>query len=286
MKLGKMPTGIKTFDVNINSGFPAGSVILLLEDIGAGAREFIYTSIFNLNQMRTDTDNPDKTKKKHNDENNMISNIMLPNKICYITVSKSKEDILSENAYAFHSDFYNVFKNGLVFKELSDIYFRHSIVQNIWISDEKKVMEFDEVSDKNILEEISEFLTKNAKNNMVIIDSLTDLMMHETDYLSKNDIIMFLKGMTQISKTWNGLIYILLSANILEKQMQEIINDVVDGVLVFEWFDKGSVKMRRNLYIPKFRGLIPQLEQNKIAKFETKVTSDGGFEVSNVRKII
>jgi KaiC/GvpD/RAD55 family RecA-like ATPase len=285
MKLGKIPTGIKTFDVNINAGFPAGSVILLLEDIGAGAREFIYTSIFNLNQMKSDTNNPDKTKKKLIDED-MISNIMLPNKICYITVSKSKEDILNENAYAFHTDFYNVFKNDLVFKELSDVYFRHTIVQNIWISDEKKAMEFDESLDKNILEEISEFLTAHAKNNIVILDSLTDLMMHETDYLSKNDIVMFLKGLTQIAKTWNGLIYILLSANILEEQMQEIINDVVDGVLVFEWFDKGSVKMRRNLYIPKFRGLIPQLEQNKIAKFETKVTSDGGFEVSNVRKII
>ncbi len=286
MRLGKIPTGIKTFDVNINGGFPAGSVVLLLEDIGAGAREFIYTSIFNLNLIRSDAEKSDSMKKKHVPEDSMISNSMLPNKICYITVSKSKEDILNENAYAFHTDFYNVFKNDLVFKELSDVYFRHSIVQNIWISDEKQAMEFDESLDKNILEEISEFLTTHAKNNIVILDSLTDLMMHETDYLNKNDIVMFLKGMTRIAKTWNGLIYILLSANILEKQMQEIINDVVDGVLVFEWFDKGSVKMRRNLYIPKFRGLIPQLEQNKIAKFETKVTSDGGFEVSNVRKII
>ncbi len=56
MILGKIPTGIKTFDININGGFPAGSVVLLLEDIGAGAREFIYTSIFNLNQMRSDAD--------------------------------------------------------------------------------------------------------------------------------------------------------------------------------------------------------------------------------------
>ncbi len=41
MKLSKIPSGIKTFDMNINEGFPAGSVILLLEDVGAGAREFI-----------------------------------------------------------------------------------------------------------------------------------------------------------------------------------------------------------------------------------------------------
>ena len=284
-----MPTGIKTFDVNINDGFPAGSVILLLEDVGAGAREFIYTSIFNISQIKSDHDHFNSMKKKHKnlgDTDEINTTLMLPNKICYISISKSKEDILKENAYAFHKGFYNAIKDELIFKELSDIYFRHSIVQNLWVSEKKGTMGFDCTSDKNIIEEISAFLDEYAANNLVIIDSLTDLMMHETDYLNKNDIIMFLKGMARISKTWNGLIYLILSVNILEKQLQAIINDVVDGVLVFEWFDKGSVKMQRNLYISKFRGLIPQLEQNKIAKFETKITSDYGFEVSNVRKII
>jgi len=287
MMLAKIPTGIKTFDVNINEGFPAGSVILILEDVGAGGREFLYTSIYNISQIISNKNNIDPIKKKHknpgDDEKNTM--IMLPNKICYVSVSKSREDILTENAYAFHKEYYEAIKNGLVFKELSDIYFRHSIAQNLW-SEKKGIMGFDSGSDKNILEELSEFLNENAEGNIVIIDSLTDLLVNEIDYLNKTDFIMFLKGMVNISKTWNGLIYMILSANILEKHMQEIINDVVDGVLVFEWFDKGSVKMRRNLYISKFRGLIPQLEQNKIAKFETKITYDGGFEVSNVRKII
>jgi KaiC/GvpD/RAD55 family RecA-like ATPase len=286
MRLSKIPTGIKTFDVNINGGFPAGSVILLLENVGAGAREFIYTSIFNISQMKSNNDQIKKKNKNCSDKDEIITTTMLPDKISYLSLSKSREDILKENAYSFHIDFYNNMKEVLIFKELSDIYFRHSIVQNLWIPDDKNIIDSDNGSDKNILEEISEFLSENAENNIVIIDSLTDLMMYETDYLNKNDIIMFLKGMVRISKTWNGLIYIILTANILEKQMQEIINDVVDGVLVFEWNDKGSVKMQRNLYLSKFRGLIPQLEQNKIAKFETKVTTDGGFEVSNVRKII
>ena len=286
MRLAKIPTGIKTFDVNINEGLPAGSVILILEDVGAGGREFLYTSIYNISQMISNKNNIDPIKRKNknpgDDENNMI---ILPNKICYVSVSKSREDILTENAYAFHKEYYEAINNGLVFKELSDIYFRHSIAQNLW-AEKKGIMGFDSGSDKNILEELSEFLNENAKGNIVIIDSLTDLLVNEIDYLNKTDFIMFLKGMVNISKKWNGLIYMILSANILEKHMQEIINDVVDGVLVFEWFDKGSVKMRRNLYISKFRGLIPQLEQNKIAKFETKITYDGGFEVSNVRKII
>jgi KaiC/GvpD/RAD55 family RecA-like ATPase len=285
MRLAKIPTGIKTFDVNINEGFPAGSVILILEDVGAGGREFLYTSIYNISQIISHKNNIDLIKKKNKNPGDDETMIMLPNKICYVSISKSREDILTENAYAFHKEYYEAIKNGLVFKELSDIYFRHSIAQNLW-SEKKGIMGFDSGSDKNILEELSEFLNENAEGNIVIIDSLTDLMVNEIDYLNKTDFIMFLKGMVNISKTWNGLIYMILSANILEKHMQEIINDVVDGVLVFEWYDKGSVKMRRNLYISKFRGLIPQLEQNKIAKFETKITYDDGFEVSNVRKII
>jgi len=51
---------------------------------------------------------------------------------------------------------------------------------------------------------------------------------------------MFLKGLVNISKTWNGLIYIILSSNILEKQMQEIINDAVDGCL----FLNGLTRVR------------------------------------------
>jgi archaellum biogenesis ATPase FlaH len=287
MKLSKIPTGINTFDVNINEGFPAGSVILLLEDVGAGGREFLYTSIYHLCQMKSGIHDPDQVKRKNdipsNDEKKKT--IILPNKICYVSISKSRGDIITENAYAFHKGYHEAIKDGIVFKELSDIYFRHSISQNIW-SDKKGIIGNDSISDNNILESLSEFLNGNAEGNLVIIDSLTDLLVNETDYLNKTDIIMFLKGMVNISKTWNGLIYLLLSANTIEKHLQEIINDIVDGVLVFEWFDKGSVKMRRNLYISKFRGLIPQLEQNKIAKFETRITYDGGFEVSNVRKII
>jgi KaiC/GvpD/RAD55 family RecA-like ATPase len=287
MKLSKIPTGIKTFDVNINEGFPAGSVILLLEDVGAGGREFLYTSIYNINNLKKNQNGPERMKSDHKNfsDNEMNKSLMLPNNICYVSISKSRDDILTENAYAFQKGYYEAVKDGVVFKELSDIYFRHSIAQNLW-SEKKGILGFDCVSDKNILEELSEFMNGNAQGNIVIIDSLTDLLVNQIDYLNRTDFIMFLKGMVNISKTWNCLIYLILSANILEKQMQEIINDVVDGVLVFEWFDKGSVKMRRNLYISKFRGLIPQLEQNKIAKFETKITYDGGFEVSNVRKII
>lgn len=289
MAFKKIPTGIRTFDANINDGFPAGSVILLLEGVGAGAREFIYTSIYNIIKLKADQNNFDLMNKKHRDyskADEITTTLALPNEICYISVSKSREDILNENAYAFQKDFYNTIKDGLVFKELSDLYFRQSIFQNFCFSDEEKNISLDRNHDKNILEEISAFLNMYATNNIVILDSLTELMMYDWDYLSKNDMILFLKGLVRVSKMWNGLIYLILSTNILEKQIQEMITDFVDGVLTFEWFDRRSVKMQRSLYITKFRGLLPRLEQNNIEKFETKITSDYGFEVSNIRKIV
>jgi KaiC/GvpD/RAD55 family RecA-like ATPase len=284
----KIPSGIKTLDANINDGFPAGSVILLLEDVGAGAREFIYTSIFNIINLKSDSRHFEIINKKHmekSDDDEINTTLALPGEIYYISLSRSREDILYENAYAFHKDFYNNLKEGIVFKELSDIYFRNSIIQNSLIKEQRK-LDFGDKADKNMLEEISELFDTHASNNIVILDSLTELILYEGDYLNKNDIIMFLKSLVRISKTWNGLIYLILSKNILDLQTQEIINDIVDGVLTFEWFAKKSVKMQRGLYITKFRGLLPRLEQNNIEKFDTRITSDDGFEVSNIRKII
>lgn len=185
MILRIIPTGIKTFDVNINGGFPAGSVILLLEDVGAGAHEFLYTSIFNTFKLKEETGTFNQLDKAHNGLNNTEEiNIKpaLPNEICYISVSKSRGDILSESAYAFHKDFNIALKNKLVFKELSDIYFRHSIIHKFWISDKKEAFDFDYGPDRNILEEISVFLDEHAQNNIVILDSLTELMMYEADF--------------------------------------------------------------------------------------------------------
>ncbi len=289
MKLCKIPTGIKTFDVNINGGFPVGSVILLLEDVGAGAREFVYTSIFNISKEKVERGNigPIKISNSNNGNDGEIATFhIFPDKICYVSLSRSKEDILNENAYSFRKGFGDAIRDGLIFKDLSSVYFRDSIVQELWLSGNKEIAGANRDPGKTILEEMSLFLKAHAENNIVIVDSLTDLMMNNVDHLDKDDVLMFLKGMVRIAKTWNGLTYVILGTDILENHVQKLVTEIVDGVLVFEWYNSGSVKMQRNLYISKFRGLMPQLEQNKIAKFEIKITSDNGLEVSNVRKII
>lgn len=284
--LQKIPTGIKTFDPNIKGGFPAGSLILLLEDVGAGAREFIYTSIYNLLQLKASPEKFKALKEKHEKTYSgagmLPSTLILPLDICYLSLSKSKDDILREIAYSFHKDYINTVQNGIVFHDLTDTYFDASLIKNIWITGK---MSLESKDDRTLISKITGILEEDAPGNMVVIDSLTEMITCDSEYIQQNDIVMLLKGMQQIAKKWNGIVYIILSANILGRRTQELITDVVDGVLIFEWSGKGSVKMRRGLYISKFRGLMPQLEQEYIAKFETKITAEGGFEVSNVRRI-
>jgi len=56
-------------------------------------------------------------------------------------------------------------------------------------------------------------------------------------------------------------------------------------VMVFEWDKQGASKRQRIMYMKKFRGLLPVLDQDNIVNFETQVSSQKGFEVSNIKRV-
>ncbi len=88
-----------------------------------------------------------------------------------------------------------------------------------------------------------------------------------------------------MSKQWNGLIYVILSTNVLDPKKQLVVEDSVDAVFVFEWRALGSTKRKKIMYIKKFGGLMPQLDDDDIAKFETRITAKGGFMVTNYERM-
>ncbi len=289
LELRKFPTGIKTFDANIKGGFPSGSLILLQGGVGAGQQEFIYTSAYMLIELQNNPDLFQKMKEEHDDyfkESSMTPvGLALPEKICYISLSRSKNDVLSEIAHSFHKDYYEYLSREMKFEDLSRDYHRKSIVPRHWRgSDSTSLIEAN--TGKDLLANIISTLERNAQNNVIIIDSLTDLLVGKSEYLTMGDVISFLKALQLVVKRWNCLVYMLLTTGTVEEQSQSIISDAFDGSLVFEWSGLGTTRRRRNLYISKFRGLMPQMEQDRIANFEVKITAEGGFEISNVQKII
>lgn len=271
----RVPTGVADFDTIIKGGLPSGSLVLLLGDMGAGQHEYVYTSIAKLGIVR---DNP-QTRKYY--LGHACDDGVLPEKVEYITFSRSKEDILREVASSFNPHFYNAFKKYTKFRDFSGHYFRHTIIPSSWTSQGDTL--FGE-KPPELLESVVDFLDSNATRSMVIIDSITDLA--ESDIVSPKDLISTIKGMQRASKRWDGIVYLLLTRGIMDKKFEQMLIDSVDGVIVFEWKNYlTSSKRQRYMYIGKFMSVLPHLELEKIARFPTMVTSNHGLVVMYQERI-
>jgi KaiC/GvpD/RAD55 family RecA-like ATPase len=270
----KIPTGIADLDSIVEGGFPSGSTVLLWGDIGAGMQEFVYTGASKIALVK---------------ENGRLRNYLLghgcedsvlPERICYITFSRSREAVLQELAASFNSDFFYAFRDATIFKDFSSAYFRHTVVPRSWTHDEGT---FGQPAE-DLLESLVDFLDGNADRAMVVIDSLTDLA--ETATVAKDDLVAVVKGLQRAAKGWDGIVYLLLTRGILEPRYEQMIVDSVDGCLVFEWKNYlKSSKRQRYMYVEKFTSVLPHLQREKIARFPTMITSYQGLVVVYMERI-
>jgi len=272
-----VPTGVADFDSIMGGGLPAGSVVLLLGDVGGGGLEFALTSAAKIGIVKEFPETRGFMMGHAGKDG------ILPEKMAYITFSRSREDILREVKMAFNNDFYESLSSGLMFKDFSRGYFIRSVVPVSWVGSEESEL-FSENREGGLLESFVNFLDSNAPNSLVIIDSLTDLVVSET--VKFEDVVSLLKGIQRMAKKWGAVFYILLTDEILDRKKQQMIIDSVDGVLRFEWakFHHTS-KRQRYLYVEKFASVLPHLDQERIARFATLITSQSGFVVINTERV-
>jgi len=278
-KYTRMPTGVADFDSIINGGLPAGSVVLLLGDVGAGQLEFSLTSAAKIGLV---IDNPESSDfflghaARHG---------KLPKKISYITFSKSKDDILQDVALSFNIDYSKSLSKHLNFKDFSEEYFIRSVVPTSWVGESRANGLFSQPkSEDMLLEDLVSYFDENSVESMIIVDSLTDLVIN--DSIAFPDLVAFLKGLQRMAKRWKGLIYLILTDGILEKKKQQMIIDSVDGVLMFEWSKSQHTSQRqRYMYVEKFMSVLPHLDQQRIMRFATLITSQSGFVVIDTERV-
>ena len=274
----RIPTGVADFDSIIQGGLPAGSVVLLLGDVGGGGHEFALTSAAKIGIVK---EFPDTRTFMLGDAG---KNGVLPDKMCYITFSRSRNDILQDVRLSFNKDFYESLKTNLLFKDFSKDYFMHTVVPTSWLDSEETQGIFSDKKKDGLLESLVDFLDVNAPKSMVIMDSLTDLVVSET--IPFQDVIALLKGIQRMAKKWGSVFYLILTDEILDRKRQQMIIDSVDGVFKFEWakFHHTS-KRQRYLYVEKFMSVLPHLDQERIARFATLITSQSGFVVINTERV-
>jgi KaiC/GvpD/RAD55 family RecA-like ATPase len=268
----KMPTGISSLDPILDGGVPAGSVILLLGDLGAGNYEFVFSSIVNnLNLM----------------ESAASPGISPPQEIRYITFTRLKEDVKEEITGSLHIDDVEKLVETIQFNDLSELYFDNSVVPDGWYSHSDIITRLQKrAGHESILVQLSNVINSTKSGSMVILDSITDIATQSKIPDIWQNLTGFLRGLQRVSKQRGITTYLLLSQGILDASQERELAEIADAVLLFKWEETTGSRRQRVMYFEKFRGVMPHLEERDLVKFAVRISSAGGFEVSNIRVVI
>ena len=268
----KMPTGITSLDPILDGGVPPGSLILLLGDIGAGNYEFAYSSIVNtLNAMNT----------------GVPENLLVPKEVRYITFTRLKEDVQQEIAGSLHVDGLPALVEKIRFDDLSELYFDNSVIPDEWYSHGDIISRLQKrASHESILLQLANVINGIPAGSLVVLDSITDIATQRTLPNIWHNLTGFLRGLQRISKQRNITTYLLLSRGILQSSEERELADIADAVLLFKWEETSGARRQRVMYFEKFRGVMPHLEERDLVKFAVRISTTGGFEVSNIRVVI
>lgn len=271
-KQQKMPTGIASLDPILDGGVPQGSVILLLGDLGAGNYEYVFSSVVNnLVLMSGDTAQASGA----------------PKEIRYITFTRIKEDVRQEIVSSLHIDGLEKLVDMVQYDDLSELYFDRSIVPDDWYSHSDTFTRLQKRSGhENIFVQLANIINNTKPGSLVVLDSITDIATQSMNPVAWQNMTGFLRGLQRISKQRGITCYLLLSQGILEPSKEKELEEITDAVVLFKWEETTGARRHRVMYFEKFRGVMAQLEERDLVKFSVKISTTGGFEVSNIRVVI
>jgi len=278
--MDRLPFGIKRLDEMIGGGAPAGSVVLLSGEAGAGAREFMYTSAVMNGLARTDESLFDLHY------GTLQESTRPPDDIHYITFTSDRQQLHAEIETVVDEDIAATGLEPVEFCSLSRQFFHVSPVPRNWYAEETpniKNLRKRHEEREGLLSALGTALSQRAPGNLVVIDSLSDLVATLGENLEWSDVSYVVKGLQKAAHEWNAVILVHANRETLSETRHGQLVDACTGTLQFSWESGGSTRAR-TLVIKQFRGVLSQLEDEDIVQFETEL-GDAGFDISDVRKI-
>ena len=272
LKRQKMPTGIESLDPILDGGVPPGAVILLIGDLGAGNYEFVYSSLINTLKVR---------------KGSAPEGIIVPKEVRYVSFTRLIEDVKQEILNSLNTEGLHDLVDTIRFNDLSDHYFDDSIVPDEWYSngDMKKRMQMRS-GHESILVRLSKVIDAALPDSLVVLDSVTEIATQCNTPALWTNLTGFLRGLQRVAKQRSITFYLLLSRGILDSSKEKELADIADAVLLFKWEESSGARRQRVMYFEKFRGVMPHLEERDLVKFAVRISTTGGFEVSNIRVVI
>ncbi|KPN30420.1 RecA-superfamily ATPases implicated in signal transduction [Halolamina pelagica] len=275
----RLPFGIARIDSILRGGAPPGSTLLAAGESGAGGREFAHTAAA-MNALY-DAD-PDLFDLYYGD---LPGKSAVPSEVHYVSFTANSDEIAREMEHTMADEIVEAATDAIQFRDLSPEYFQLSPIPREWYMGEAQTIEDlgkAEATD-DVLGALGDYLNEYAAGNLVVIDSVSDLVGAMGDEVEWNDITTVIRGLTKASHTWDGLIILLVNSDTLTPTEMGHLMDAVEGTFEFTW-ESGGSQRARTMVVRQFRGVLSQLEAENIVRFETEI-HEGGFDVSDVRKI-
>jgi KaiC/GvpD/RAD55 family RecA-like ATPase len=267
----RVPTGISSLDPVLDGGVPPGSMILLVGDIGGGSVEFVYTSLMALSSHRDEQGSP---------------GILRPKEIRYITFTKQPLNIITEIQESFSPEL-AIGLSSLIFEDFSKLYFDSSVVPPDWYSKGDVLSRMTRRSEREtVLAQLASAINRTNGPALLVMDSITEIGLQCVVQDQWPALTGLLRGFERYSKEKGITSYLLLSRGILDPQRELELADTADAVFHFRWEESTAARRQRVMFVEKFRGVLPHLEDKELVKFSVKISTGHGFEVSNIRVVV
>jgi KaiC/GvpD/RAD55 family RecA-like ATPase len=276
----RVPTGVPDFDY-LTGGVPAGSLVLLLGEAGAGHQEFALTSAVHL---MLHYDDPELHRFYLGSARGPF---VYPAGVAYVSTSRSREQVVDELRGAFGGIYPAVFVHHLSFHDLSPAYFRDTVVPSSWASLPGPLLGEGAPpagSTDGPLRALADALDAGGPGNLLVVDSLTDLLIRQG--VETNDVLTMLKGLRRRAKAWGGVVYLLLSQGVTSPAVEHAVADSVDGVLEFRWTSSANFSHRqRSMLIPKFMPVLSHIPNEYHGRFVIRVDASNGLVTTQYERV-
>ncbi len=277
--MARLPFGVARLDSVLGGGSPPGNSILVAGESGAGGREFAYTSAAMNALASADSEMFDLYYGELED------NAESPDEVHYLSFSAGRDYVERELRYVMSDEIVDAAIGDIKFRDLSPEYFQLSSIPREWYMGEASSLK-DLSGGENreeVLGALGEYLSKNAPGNLVVIDSLTELVDAAGGEISWDDIAMLARGLGKAAHSWGCLLLAIVNIDTITDIEYGQLMDASGGTLEFTW-ESGGSQRARTMVVKEFRGVLSQLEAENIVQFETEI-HDGGLDISDVRKI-
>jgi len=276
----RIPMGVADLD-HLSGGVPLGSVVLLWGDSGSGHQEFALTSAAHLMMYHDDPGfHPFHL-------GGYQGPVAVPGRVLYVSTSRSRENLLQEVDAAFDAPYRSVLREHLAFHDLSPAYFSDSVVPSAWSAVGTPLLGGTRTppgGGAGPLGAIADIIESEGEKNLVIVDSLTDLIVRKAT--DPEQLVTLVKGLRRRAKDLGGLVYLLLTKGVAPPSLEQALSDSVDGVLSFAWQASPHHSQRqRTMVIEKFLPVLAHLREEQHGRFVIMVRDQSGLVTTQYERV-